>query len=83
MSSEQLREAWHKGADRYRKLAADRADEGTSIQLACLVLAEYCAHRWSGNYGGPTLEMVYLAENTIGERLDEVVGVELVKAESP
>jgi hypothetical protein len=37
------------------------------------VIAEYCAHRWSGNYGGPTLEMVALAENTIGERLDEAV----------
>jgi hypothetical protein len=73
VNNEKLRDAWHKGADRYRKLATDRADEGTGIQLACLVIAEYCAHRWSGNYGGPTLEMVALAENTIGERLDEAV----------
>jgi hypothetical protein len=82
MTSEQLREAWHWGADRYRRLAVNRADEGTSIQLACLVLAEYCAHRWSGNYGGPTLEMVALAESIAEERLDQVVGPELVKVRS-
>lgn len=80
MTNEQLREAWHKGADRYLQLATERVVEGNGVQLACLVLAEYCAHRWSGNYGGPTLEMVLLAEKIIGERLDEVVGAELVKA---
>src|SRR5262249_44744421 len=65
--------AWRRGADHYKQLAARRADEGTSVQLACLVLADYCAHRWADDYGGPTLEMVLLAENTIGDRLDEVI----------
>ncbi len=71
--NDQRREAWRKGADRYRKLATERADEGTSVQLACLVIADYCVHEWSGDYGGPSLEMVALAENTLGEQLDEVI----------
>ncbi len=66
-------EAWRRGADHYKKLATARADEGTSVQLACLVLADYCLHQWAGDYGGPTLEMVQLAESTVGDRLDEVV----------
>lgn len=73
MSAIDTTEAWRKGADHYKKLAEARADEGTGVQLACLVLADYCAHRWMGDCGGPTLEMVVLAENTIGDRLDEVV----------
>lgn len=82
MTDDQIRTAWHKGAERYNKLATERSDEGTSVQLACLVLAQYCVHQWSGDYGGPTLEMVALAENTVGERLDEVVDT-LTKAERP
>ncbi len=74
--------AWRKLADYYNKLAADRADEGTSIQLACLVIADFCVHEWSGDYGGPTREMVALAENTIGESLDEKLAAELAKAEA-
>jgi hypothetical protein len=66
-------DAWKLGASHYAKLAVERADEGTSIQLACLVLADYCMHQWSGDWGGPTLEMVALAENTVGDRLDEIV----------
>jgi hypothetical protein len=64
--------AWRKGADHYSKLAA-RANAGAGVQLACLVLADYCVHQWSGDYGGPPLEMVLLAEGLVGERLDEVV----------
>jgi hypothetical protein len=67
------KDAWSATAARYRKLAEERADEGTSVQLACLVLADYCVHKWLGTHGGPTLEMVALAENTVGEQLDEIV----------
>ena len=74
-------DAWGWGADYYKKLAADRADEGTSIQLACLVLADYCAHRWIGDAGGPTLEMVDLAENTVGDQIDEVIAAEMARQE--
>jgi hypothetical protein len=77
------RSAWGTVAARYKKLATERADEGTSIQLACLVLADYCAHRWSEDHGGPTLEMVLLAENTVGERLDEVVAAEVTREATP
>lgn len=72
--------AWRKLADYYNKLADERADEGTSVQLACLVLADYCVHEWSGDYGGPTRVMVALAENTAGESLDEKIAAELAKA---
>ena len=62
---------WRKLADYYRDLAAERSDEGTSVQLACLVLADHCLRQSTGDYGGPTPEMVALAENTAGEYLDE------------
>ena len=71
--TDDLRTGWHRAAEHFKKLMTDRDDEGTSIQLACLVLAECCAHRWSNNLGGPTLEMVALAENTLGVRIDTVV----------
>jgi hypothetical protein len=74
--------AWRKLADYYSKLAAERADEGTGVQLACLVIADYCVHEWSGDYGGPTREMAALAENTIGESLDDQLAAELAKAEA-
>jgi hypothetical protein len=80
MSNDKLREACHKLADYYRRRATERADEGTSVQLACLVLADYCEHEWSGDYGGTSLEMVTLAENTAGESLDEKIAAELAKA---
>lgn len=74
-------DGWRLGADHYKRLAAARADEGTGVQLACLVLADYCAHRWIGTHGGPTLEMVQLAENTVGgDRLDEAVASLLAEA---
>jgi hypothetical protein len=73
-------EAWRRGADHYKKLATTRADEGTGVQLACLVIADYCLHQWAGDYGGPTLEMVQLAENTVGDRLDEIVAGLLAEA---
>jgi len=72
--------AWSKLANYYKSLAAERAAEGTSVQLACLVLANYCALECSGDYGGPSLEMVALAENTAGESLDEKIAAELAKA---
>jgi hypothetical protein len=65
--------AWRSAADHYKVLAKERADEGTSVQLACLVLADYCVHRWVGDLGGPTEEMVALAENTAGVCLDDFV----------
>lgn len=66
--------AWIHGAQHFKKLADDRADEGTSIQLACLVLAEHCTHEsFQDERGGPTPQMVALAENTIGVQVDEVV----------
>ena len=71
--------AWGKAGEHYRKLAQEREDEGTGVQLACLVLADYCAHRWIGDCGGPTLEMIMLAENTVGDSVDEVVAAELTK----
>lgn len=82
MSNEQLREAWHRGAEHYRELATTRAAEGPSVQLACLVLAQYCVFEESGDYGGPTPEMVALAESVVGEGLDAVVAT-LEKAATP
>lgn len=74
-----LRDKWLWGADRYKKLAIERADEGTGVQLACLVLAEHCARRWAVNHGGPTPEMIALAENTVGECLNEVIAAEMAR----
>jgi len=74
--------AWRKLADYYNKLATDRADEGASVQLACLVLAHFCVHQWSGDYGGPTEEMAALAGTTIGESLSQKFVAELTKAEA-
>lgn len=71
--------AWLRLADHYRNLAVERADEGSSVQLGCLVLAEHCVHEWSTDRGGPTDEMVALAENTVGEYLDEMLAAELKK----
>jgi hypothetical protein len=65
--------AWRRGIDYYEELAAKRADEGSGVQLACLVLADYCVYAWSGDRGGPKLEMVQLAEDIIGSRLNEVI----------
>lgn len=65
--------AWRQGIDYYSKLAAERADAGPGVQLACLVLTDYCIYQWSGDYGGPTPEMVQLAEDVVGDRLDSVI----------
>ena len=74
MSPTKAHEAWRKIADHYTTLAATRAGKEPGVQLACLVLAEYCAHLWAGSSGGPTLAMVALAEHIIGvpELLDAV-----------
>jgi hypothetical protein len=70
---------WRSLADYFKQLVDTRADEGTSIQLACLVLAEHCAHQWMGD-SGPSPQMVTLAESTAGEYLDELIAAELAKA---
>lgn len=69
------RTAWQLASNHFKARADERADEGTSIHLAYLVLAEYCAHMATDANGGPTLEMALLAENTVGENLDDVVGM--------
>lgn len=74
--------AWDKLAKYFNQLAAERADEGTGIQLACLVLAQYSVHEWSGDHGGPSREMVALAENTVGACLDELFAAELARVHS-
>ena len=79
VNTAKIPEAWKKLADRYSKLAAERADEGASVQLGCLVLAERCVHEWSTDLGGPTPEMVTLAEHVVGEYLDEMIAAELNK----
>ncbi len=73
------KDAWGAIAARYRQLQSERAAEGPGVQLACLVLAEYCAHLWAGTQGGPSLALVALAEHVLGVRVDEVVASELEK----
>jgi hypothetical protein len=68
--------AWSNIAAHYQKLAQKRKDEGPSIQLACLVLADYCEALWTGQRG-PSLAMVAIAEHLIGEDVDGVVAAEL------
>lgn len=81
MSVAGTQDAWRNIAEHYHKLAAQRSSESPSIQLACLVLAEYCASLWTGSRG-PSLAMVVLAEHVLGERVDEVVAAELAKLEA-
>ena len=57
-------QSWRQDADHYAKLAGEHTD--TSSQLACLILADYCVHQWSGDPGGPYQEMVQLAEEILG-----------------
>lgn len=71
--------AWGAIAERYRQLQSERAAEGPGVQLACLVLAEYCAHLWAGTHGGPSLALVAIAETVLGVHIDEVVAAELEK----
>ena len=73
------KEAWGTIAARYRQLHSERAAEGPGVQLACLVLAEYCAHLWAGTQGGPSLALVALAEHVLGVHVDDVVAAELEK----
>lgn len=63
--------AWDRGADHYAELAGAHTD--ASSQLACLVLAAYCVREGSGEYGGPSLEMVQLSESILGVTLDTVL----------
>lgn len=48
----------------HAKLAGEHTD--ASYQLACLILADYYVHQWSGDHGGPHQEMVQLAEKILG-----------------
>ncbi len=79
MSTANTRDAWRAVAEHYNKLSTERASEGPGVQLACLVLADYCARMWTGSGGGPSLAMVALAEHVVGDRVDEVVAAELAK----
>lgn len=79
--SKNTREAWSAIAIHYQKLAIGRSSEGPAVQLACLVLADYCAALWTGQKG-PSLAMVALAEHVLGEQIDEVVTAELIKLEA-
>jgi hypothetical protein len=66
-------------AEHYQKLAARSGSEGHAVQLARLVLAEYCVHLWTGDHGGPSLAMVAIAEHILNERVDETVAAALAK----
>lgn len=72
-------DAWRAIADHFKHAATRRQSEGPAVQLACLVLAEYCDHLWAGSDGGPTLAMLALAEHLVGDRVDDVVAAELTK----
>jgi hypothetical protein len=72
-------DAWRKIAEHYKQLSNTRRSEGPGVQLACLVLAEYCVHLWVGDSGGPSLAMVAIAEHIVGAQVDEVVVTELTK----
>jgi hypothetical protein len=79
VSTGDTREAWRAIAERYRQLSATRESEGLGVQLACLVLAEYCAHLWVGSSSGPSRAMVAITEHIVGDRVDEIVAAELAK----
>lgn len=81
MTAAATHDAWRKIAEHYQKLATARSSEGPGVQLACLVLADYCASLWTGSRG-PSLAMVALAEHLVGDRVDEVVAAELTKLEA-
>ena len=70
--------AWNNIAAHYQQLALKRKDEGPSIQLACLVLADYCEALWTGK-PGPSLAMVAIAEQLVGGDVDGTVADELKK----
>ena len=72
------RYAWSNIAAHYQKLALKRKDEGPSIELACLVLADFCEALWTGERG-PSLAMVAIAEHLIGGDADGLVADELKK----
>lgn len=67
---------WLRLAQHYRQRAIACIDEGKSFQLACLVLAEHCAHTHVGDCGGPARELVELAEASVGS-LDDQIAVQL------
>lgn len=74
-------EAWNAIAIYYQQLAITRSSEGPAVQLACLVLADYCAALWAGN-DGPSLAMVALAEHILGTQIDDIVTAQLLKLDA-
>jgi hypothetical protein len=76
VSGKNTKEAWRAIAERYQRLATESRG-GPAVQLAHLVIAEYCVHMWSGSHGGPSLSMVALAEHILHARIDEIVAAEL------
>jgi hypothetical protein len=69
---------WRSIAARYQKNAAASASE-PARQLAYLVLADYCTYVALEERGGPSEQMLSLAERLVGERPDEVFTIELAK----
>ena len=66
--------ALRKTADHYRARAQRSTEAG--VQLACLVLANYCTTRLEGS-DGPTLEMIMTAEAVLGQSLNDAVAAQL------
>jgi hypothetical protein len=65
------RETWKRGTDHFAKLARECTDP--SSQLACFTLADYCMYEDYGERGGPTPEMIQLAESILGVYLDNTI----------
>lgn len=68
MSTDDKIAVWTRGAVHYKKRAENHTR--TSHQLAYLVLADHCVYEASGDRGGPTQEMIQLAESILGVTLD-------------
>jgi hypothetical protein len=61
--------------DYYARLSAERANEGPGVQLACLVLADWCTYVWSDDRGGPTSEQLALAERVLNETMVDRIAI--------
>jgi hypothetical protein len=64
MKTSDALQTWRQVADHYSQLAGEHTDP--SSQLACLILADYCMYEDNGDRGGPTPEMIQLAESILG-----------------
>jgi hypothetical protein len=72
IDQDQYRDACKRASAWYAERSAKSLDN-PGIQLACLVLANHCIYEWSGDYGGPPLEVVQLAESISGTCLKSVI----------